>query len=142
MFEFGKLCAVVVLAGVVASCGAPVQRQAAALTPAQSEKLGKQLTGKTAGEPQSCISLVMAKDTIRISDDILLYRVSRNLVYRNDLRSSCPGLARDSDIIVTKTTGTMLCSGEILRLVDRQSGFDRGACSLGEFTPYRTTKKN
>jgi hypothetical protein len=77
---------------------------------------------------------------IRISDDILLYRVSGNLVYKNNLRSSCPGLARDNDIVVSEQFGSQKCRGDLLKLVDRTSGIPGPVCSLGEFVPYRKDK--
>ena len=77
---------------------------------------------------------------IRVSDDILLYRVSGNLVYKNNLRSTCPGLARDNDIIVSEQFSSQKCRGDLLRLVDRTSGIQGPVCSLGEFVPYRKDK--
>lgn len=110
---------------------------AAALTPKQAETLDKQLAGKIAGEPIRCLPSYRTTDTIRVSDNILLYRASGNLVYRNDLRSSCPGLARDSDIMVVRQYGTGTCSGDFFHLVDRSSGIRGPTCVFGEFVPYR-----
>mgnify|MGYP000940606959 CR=1 FL=1 len=73
-------------------------------------------------------------------DNIVLYRVSGRLVYKNVLRSPCPGLARDSDIVVSEQFGSQKCRGDILRLVDRTSGMTGGICSLGDFVPYRAEK--
>ena len=110
-----------------------------ALNPDQLALLDRHLGGKVAGEPVSCIPRSSSStDTIRVSDSVLLYRVSGRLVYKNDLRSSCPGLARDNDIIVSRQYGTGPCRGDIIRLVDRSSGIGGPSCSLGEFTPYRT----
>jgi hypothetical protein len=120
----------------LAACG-EMDSTPAPLTDKQAERLNKQLAGKVAGAPQRCISDFNADNMIRVSDDILLYRVSGNLVYRNNLRSSCPGLARDSDIVVTEQFGSQKCRGDLLRLVDRTSGIPGPVCSLGEFVPYR-----
>jgi hypothetical protein len=122
----------------VGACGlAGVDREAAPLKPSQLEKLDKHLAGKVAGPPVSCIPLTLADNSIRVSDNIILYRVSKRLVYRNDLANRCPGLGRDDDIIVLKTLGSQLCDGDIIQLADRYNGFTKGACSLGKFTPYR-----
>lgn len=112
----------------------------APLTEKQTERLDNELAGKVAGTPVNCISDFNAANTIRISDDILLYRISRNLVYKNNLRSSCPGLARDNDIIVSEQFGSQKCRGDLLKLVDRPSGIPGPVCSLGEFVPYRRDK--
>ena len=111
---------------------------AAALTPKQAELLDKQLGGKVAGEPVSCLnSNSRSYQTIRVSDDILLYRASGKLVYRNTLRGSCPGLARDNDVMVMRSYGTGTCKGDLFHLVDRTSGIRGPTCVLGEFVPYR-----
>src|SRR3546814_1919053 len=72
-----------------------------------------------------------------LSDNILLYRSGGNLVYRNDLKSSCPGLARDSDIMVARQFGSSTCEGDFFHLVDRSSGIRGPTCVFGEFVPYR-----
>ncbi len=110
------------------------------LTEKQTQRLDKELAGKVAGTPLNCISNFNSTNIVRISDDILLYRVSGNLVYKNNLRSSCPGLARDDDIIVSEQYGGQKCRGDLVRLVDRTSGIPGPVCSLGEFVPYRKNK--
>lgn len=124
---------------LLAAC-APVDSTPQPLTDKQSMVLSKQLAGKVAGEPQNCINDFNNTNLVRVSDDILLYRVSSRLVYENRLRYSCPGLARDNDIIVTEQFGSQRCKGDIFRLVDRTSGIQGPTCSLGEFVPYRTDK--
>lgn len=121
---------------LLAAC-AQVDSTPKPLTEKQSSLLSKQLGGKVAGKPVNCISDFNGTNVIRVSDDILLYRVSGNLVYKNNLRSSCPGLSRDSDIIVSEQFGSQKCRGDLLRLVDRTSGMQGPVCSLGEFIPYR-----
>lgn len=134
-----KFAAFALLAVLAASC-APVDSTPKPLTEKQGIALAKQLDGKVAGTPQRCISGFSATNLIRVSDDILLYRVSGNLVYENRLRYSCSGLARDNDIIVSEQFGSQKCSGDLIRLVDRTSGIQGPTCSLGEFVPYRKDK--
>ena len=123
---------------LLAGCaGGNVNQQAQALTPEQMALMERNLGGKVAGNAVSCISTDNASQTIRVSDNILLYRVGGNLVYKNELRGTCPGLARDSDIIVSRTTGMGPCRGDIITLVDRTSGIPGPSCVLGEFVPYR-----
>lgn len=114
------------------------------LTPRQLATLDRELGGKIAGEPRNCLPLGARAgvDTIRVSDNILLYRVSRNLVFKNDLNGGCPGLARDTDVMVSQQWGSGPCRGDIIRLVDRVSGIQGASCSLGQFTPYRTPGSN
>lgn len=126
-------------APLVVSCApsGSAEPGAAALTPKQAERLDKQLAGKVPGEPIKCLPSYRSTDTIRVSDSILLYRSGGNLVYRNDLKSSCPGLARDSDIMVVRQFGSSTCSGDFFHLVDRSSGIRGPTCVFGEFVPYR-----
>ncbi|MEQ1724464.1 MAG: DUF6491 family protein [Sphingopyxis sp.] len=126
----------------LAACAASsVQANADALTPDQLALLDRHLGGKVAGEAVSCLpGHAAAADSIRVSDNILLYRVSGNLVYKNDLRGGCPGLARDSDIMVSRQYGSGPCRGDIIHLVDRTSGIGGASCVLGAFTPYRTVR--
>jgi hypothetical protein len=123
----------------LASCG-QVDSTPVPLTEKQTALLAKELDGKVAGAPVNCISDFNGTNLVRVSDDILLYRVSGNLVYKNNLRSSCPGLARDNDIVVSEVFGGQKCRGDLLKLVDRTSGIPGPVCSLGEFVPYRKDK--
>src|SRR3546814_12843819 len=103
MAKLNLMAAALLTAAVplVASC-APAgsgEPGAAALTPKQAERLDKQLAGKVPGEPMRCLPSYRTNQTIRVSDNILLYRSGGNLVCRHDLKSSCPGLARHSAIM-------------------------------------------
>ena len=108
-----------------------------ALTDKQSKLLQKQIGGKVAGEAVSCISSAQNTDIIRVSDDMLLYKVSGRLVYQNRLKSPCRGLASDRDIMVTEQFGSQHCRGDIFKLVDRIGGIPGPFCVLGDFVPYR-----
>jgi hypothetical protein len=110
------------------------------LTDKQATLLEKQISGKVAGEPVQCISHSPQANIIRVSDDMLLYRVSGRLVYQNRLRSACPGLARDDDVIVSRQFGSQQCRGDHFQLVDRVGGIPGPTCVLGDFVPYRTPK--
>jgi hypothetical protein len=103
----------------------------------QAKQLEKELKGKVAGKPVNCIPMSRSDSPIRISDDMLLYRVSGKLVYQNLLRGSCNGLARRDDIMVTETFGGQNCRGDLIRMVDPYSGINGGTCVLGDFIPYR-----
>ncbi|WP_420606932.1 DUF6491 family protein [Novosphingopyxis sp.] len=122
---------------ITACAYGPRDTQRAALTPEQSTKLAALIDGKVARKSINCLPPGLSSaSNIRISDDVLVYRQGRGTVYVNNLRSSCPGLARDWDIIVTEKLQSTSCSGDIIRLIDRTSGIYGGSCVLGEFTPY------
>jgi hypothetical protein len=123
----------------ISACTAQPESSPKPLTEKQSKLLDKSLAGKTPGKPVDCIQLDRSNDLVRVSDTILLYRQSSNLVYKNELNWSCHGLASQNDILVTETWGSNLCRGDIVRLVDPVSGLQGAACPLGDFIPYRKT---
>ena len=60
----------------------------AKLTEKQTQALEKELAGKVAGENVSCISQFRQTNMKVISNDVILYRVSNTLVYKNELLGS------------------------------------------------------
>ncbi|MEE9434424.1 MAG: hypothetical protein V3V15_09320 [Sphingorhabdus sp.] len=127
--------------GMLASC-VPVKEDStpAPLTEKNAKYLAKALKGKIAGEPVNCVSSIGNVSLIPVSDDLILYRQSPNLVYQNRLRHRCHGLTDDRDVIVTRPFGSQYCKGDLITLVDRHSGIPGAACSLGKFIPYRKPK--
>ncbi len=123
---------------LLAGCTADVPPKP--LTPKQEAALDKALAGKVAGKKVTCISRQPQTNLTAISKNIVLYRVSRKLVYKNELIGSCNGLTRD-DIIITQSWGSQMCRGDLTRTADRVSGMLSGACALGDFIPYRTLGK-
>ncbi len=112
----------------------------APLTAKNAKLVEKLLKGKVAGKAVSCISNFRNQTALRISDDALLYRGGPNLVYRNQLRSSCPGLADDDDILIIRSFNAHHCTGDLIQLVDRYSGIPGPTCVLGDFVPYKSAK--
>lgn len=125
---------------IVSSCTAtPAQiaREQADDARTQS-KLDKRLAGYTPGKTVDCIRPINAN--VDIYGDTLVYRDTGNRLYRTTTSGGCFGLKRD-DIIVTRSFGGQLCRGDLVRTVDRSSGFPSGACSFGDFTPYTRDRR-
>ena len=97
------------------------------------------LAGKQPGPPVSCIPHSQIRATYYVGGKTILYKVSNNLVYRNDPPGGCPGLNSNLALETRNPTG-MLCSGEIAQVKDYSQGYSPGACALGEFVPYRKAK--
>lgn len=110
------------------------------LTEKQASELEKALAGKVAGEKVSCVNRENQANLTAISGNVLLYRVSGRLIYRNDLIGSCSGLTR-GDTLIVKTWGSQYCRGDMATSADLTSGVVTGNCALGDFTPYRTPGK-
>lgn len=109
------------------------------LTDKQTAELDKALAGKVAGEKVSCINREPQTNLTVISNNVLLYKVSKRLVYRNDLIGSCNGLTY-GDTMIVRSFGSQLCRGDFTTTANLQTGMQTGACALGDFIPYRTPK--
>jgi hypothetical protein len=104
-----------------------------ALDPSEAKALEKALEG---GEPVSCVDIRNGTNLRALGDHTLVYRVSRTLIYRNDLIGTCYGL-RMGDALVMNINGSQYCRGDIAKAVDLHSGNLSGTCALGDFVPYR-----
>ena len=102
------------------------------LTPQQ--ELGKLLVGREAGRPEHCISNFDARE-IRVLDRTAIVFGWGNTIWVNTPRNA--EHLDDDDILVTHTSGSQLCSLDIVQTLDRSSQFFNGSLSLGEFVPYR-----
>lgn len=101
---------------------------------APDAQLAKLLDGRVAGKPQNCIPLSSVTSSQIIDKTAIVYRIGNTLwVNRPQGAESLD----DDDILVTKTTGSQLCSIDTVELRDRSSHMYNGFVSLGEFTPYR-----
>jgi hypothetical protein len=132
---------ILILAAIMAtSCTQNgVQSAPQPLTEKQSALLAKNLAGRVAGKPVSCISSFPSTDFTRVSNSILLYGNSGSVVYQNTLPYGCGGTLRDDDILVFEPFGSKHCEGDTIKLVDRYSGIIGGVCRLGAFVPYKRT---
>lgn len=104
----------------------------------ETAEIAKELAGKTAGEPRSCIPLDDARSA-KAYHDVLIYRTSRALTYVNAAQG-CDSFDPDP-IFVNQVMGSQLCRGDIVQLVSRTGGIPGPFCILGDFTPYRAPKR-
>lgn len=111
--------------------------RAAAVDARAQDALAAELAGLVPGEPTACLPQpARVQVTSKGHGSTLVYRVSNDLKYRNDMNGDCPGAGRD-DILVTRTPQSRSCRGDIVQTFDRGSRFPTGACTFGEFVPYR-----
>ena len=103
-------------------------------------RLAAELAGRTAGPPRSCVpSRDLAGNRSAGEGAFIFSTRSRNLLYVNRPPAGCPEL-RPGTALRTRTTGTQLCRGDIVDVFDPLTGFSSGACSLGDFEPYRRVR--
>lgn len=104
---------------------------------APGEQLRKLVAERLAGQPTSCISLFGSPSSQIIDGTAIVYRTGGTL-YVN--RPSGANTLRSDDILVTRPFGSQLCRADSVRLLDRNSGFQRGFVVLNDFVPYKKPK--
>ena len=107
----------------------------------EEKELARLLENKVPGEPVTCISSFKSSDLRALGDNTLVYRASKDLVYRNTLQGGCSGLSRGDTLVMNRTSASQYCRGDIARVVNLMSGAMTGSCALGDFIPYRTSGK-
>lgn len=99
--------------------------------------LQKLLAGKVAGRPVSCLPSYSSHDMVVIDDNTLIFRDGNRRVYRNDLNGGgCSQIGSGHYALLTKSSGSGLCRGEIAQVVDVSNGITVGSCVIGDFVPY------
>lgn len=93
-----------------------------------------QLAGRTAGQPQSCVS-IHRDENLTVADSRTVLYGSGKTVWLNHLRTECPGMNR-MNILVTEPHGSQYCSGDMVRSLDPVSKVPGPTCILGDFVPY------
>jgi hypothetical protein len=110
----------------------------AADKPTRAEKsearLAELLKGRTAGTPVTCIPSFQA-DELEVLDGVAMVYGKGETLYV--ARPKDPKSLRWDDVIVINRVGGQLCNTDIVRTVDRMSGFTTGVVFLDKFVPYK-----
>lgn len=107
--------------------------------PQAQAKLQRLLAGKVAGQSMMCIPSYRADKMITIDDNTIAFR-DGNRVYVNEMQGGgCSRLSSGFYTLVTRSTTTSLCRGDIAELADPASGMMVGSCVFGDFVPYSRT---
>ena len=120
-----------VAAALLVSSAAPADQ---ASRPRSAETLAKALAGRTPGVPVNCIS---ERARMQVIDDWTILFRDRGVVYVQKPFGGCHGLSNNMSLIRNGFGTARLCRGDINRIVDLRSGFGTGACTYGNFIPYR-----
>lgn len=124
------------LAALAASC-APVDPAA------RAERDAARVPAVTVlGKGESCINNDQIRSTLVRSDTVIDFEMNNGKVYRNTLKSSCPGLGWDR-AIAYETSINQLCTPQIIYSLTSIGGVpQRGAgCTLGAFVPVKYVKE-
>jgi hypothetical protein len=102
----------------------------------EAEALQRDLAGRTAGSPQSCIPASNSAQSLRTVDArTIVYETGRAL-WVNRLDSDCLGM-RPMDALIVDVHGSQYCRGDRFRPVSTGNMIPGPTCVLGDFTPYR-----
>lgn len=101
--------------------------------------LAKALSGYVAGAPVSCIAQFRSKFSTKTIGNAIVYKFFNGQVYVNHTSGGCASSGL-SKTLVTDSTVTQICRGQIVRTVDVFSGVEGNACTLGDFIPYSRSK--
>jgi hypothetical protein len=102
------------------------------------EQLQRELRGRVAGEPVSCVNLRNIRSS-RIIDRTAIIFDAGGTLYVNRPRAGAESL-RTWDTQVVRPFGSQLCSIDTIKMVSPVSGFFTGNVFLGEFVPYRRVR--
>lgn len=94
------------------------------------------VAGKVAGNPMSCLPHFRTGNMVVIDDNRVAFEQGSR-VYVNDFRGgTCSNLGSGFYTLVTRSSGTGMCSGDIASVVDISTGMTVGSCVLGDFVPF------
>ena len=110
----------------------------AADKPGRAEKnearLAELLKGRAAGTPVSCIPGFQS-DQLEVIEGVALVYGRGDTLYV--AKPTSPQSMRWDDIVVDNRYGGQLCNTDIVRTVDRTSGFTTGVLFVDKFVPYK-----
>ena len=97
--------------------------------------LSRQLAGRVAGPPQTCVPTVSNGNLTAMDATTLVYQSGTKL-YVNYPSAPCPALAPLSTLIVDAQPGHY-CRGDRVRGIEYGGGIPGPVCLLGDWVPYR-----
>jgi hypothetical protein len=98
--------------------------------------LERDLGGRVAGEPESCIPWRSTQSLHAVGDGRLVYREGRT-IWVNQPMTECRGMESTDTLIVEMRGGSRYCRGDHVRALESGSSIPGPMCVLGDFTPYR-----
>ncbi|MBO9579460.1 MAG: hypothetical protein J7498_01035 [Sphingobium sp.] len=98
-------------------------------------KIAKLIAGRTAGTPVSCIPAVFNGQNMQVIDSTAIVYDAGSTIYV--ARPDDPKSLDSDNILIIDRFGSQICKQDVIRTVDRYSGFMTGAVFLGDFTPYK-----
>jgi hypothetical protein len=123
-----------ILAGAALALSGATAVSAKSLAEKNEARLARMLEGRVAGEPVTCINAFRSND-IHVLEKVGIVYDAGHTIYV--ARLTDPDMIDAWDVPVFERFGGQLCTTDIIRTVDRSSGFFTGAVFLEDFVPYR-----
>jgi hypothetical protein len=98
-------------------------------------RLSKLLDGRDPGKPVSCVPAQLGSDRMQVIEGTAIVYDAGSTVYV--ARPDDPKSLDSDNILVVDRFGSQICKQDVIRTVDRYSGFTTGVVFLGDFTPYK-----
>lgn len=98
-------------------------------------RLAKLLEGRDAGKPVSCVPVQLDGQRMQVIEGTAIVYDAGSTIYV--ARPDDPKSLDADNILVINRFGSQLCKQDVIRTVDRYSGFTTGVVFLGDFTPYK-----
>lgn len=119
--------AVLLVAPAIMNCSAP-------MLPTEAP-LGRELAGRTASAPQTCVPTVSNSNLIASDASTLVYR-SGSTIYVNHPSEPCSAIAPFNTLIADGQAGHY-CRGDRIRGIEPAAGIPGPVCILGDWIAYR-----
>jgi len=98
-------------------------------------RLAKLIAGRSAGKPVNCIPAQLSGQNMQVIEGTAIVYDAGSTIYV--ARPDDPSSLDSDNVLVINRFGSQFCTQDIIRTVDRYSGFTTGAVFLGDFTPYK-----
>jgi len=130
----------IVAALSAAGCTAADEDVEADLSAASEASLSEQLRGyEPAGPPLSCVPLRQLHGNKSAGEGAIVFSAAGGRRYVNRPSAGCPQMQFGRHLQF-RTSGSQICRGEIVTVVEPSFGGDFGSCVLGDFEPYRRVR--
>jgi hypothetical protein len=101
----------------------------------EETRLAAMTAGLVPGRPQQCVQRNLLQGN-RGGENYIVFDGPGRSLYVNRTRGECPRIT-DWNTVTVRSSGSSMCAMDVIHVVDLQTGVDYGACSLGDFIPYR-----
>ena len=128
--------AIPLLLAAAALTGCVTQPPPATRSAEAQAEFQKLIAGKVAGRPLTCLQSYRSGEMVTIDNSTVAFK-NGSTVYVNHLIGECQGLTSGFYTLVTRSTGSGLCHGDIADVRDVRTGMIIGACAMGDFVPYK-----